>query len=707
MCCWVFTLFFFAYCLFWNQALQQRRIDHRVDVVQNRLILNPDEYQIDGDLLKISGSWVEGRQKVQAYYRIDTKKEKESLKKIATVKTLIVTGKAAAIQAPTNENQFDYRNFMLSKKVVNTIQISKLEVSSVRPNLGLAARIFAATHSLRKQILNHFAKMPAPLSGYSQILLLGYYAQNFSQQIEQINKLGLLHLFSLSGMHVFYLLGAIRFVLGYMHVTRETCDDVILLLLPFYAILGGLSSSLVRAVMMAWLTILSNKFWNNTLNGIDAEAIVLLLHLFYSPALVLSMGAQLSYLLTFVLMMGKRMSKFKLGLKMNGYSLPLILWHTFRWNILTIGIAILIVPLFEWVIIPSVLIGVLMPHLTFLCNKILFLITKGIEITAALPLNIVFGKPPLICVLFWIGLMFALEIATNKKVIYLMGLTSYLLIGGMIKFPLHDEIVFLDIGQGDCTLIKRRFNSEVTLIDTGGKVTFQTQPWQKRHGKENGETVVANYLLSKGVSRVDWLFLTHQDTDHVGNFPVVTKLIKVEKILVPSGMEKRSSFKKRLMLSANNNDDDVIPVSTNKIRRVGQFKILHPFEEGQGSNEDSITVTAAVNGVNVIISGDLDKNGELKICKKHPDLRADILKTGHHGSKTSTATEYVKQLRPQLAIISAGKNNRYGHPNDETLATLKRGRIMCLTTAEVGMIKLISNGAHKFRIETGNTLKAR
>lgn len=453
MCCWVFTLFFFAYCLFWNQALQQRRIDHRVDVVQNRLILNPDEYQIDGDLLKISGSWVEGRQKVQAYYRIDTKKEKESLKKIATVKTLIVTGKAAAIQAPTNENQFDYRNFMLSKKVVNTIQISKLEVSSVRPNLGLAARIFAATHSLRKQILNHFAKMPAPLSGYSQILLLGYYAQNFSQQIEQINKLGLLHLFSLSGMHVFYLLGATRFVLGYMHVTRETCDDVILLLLPFYAILGGLSSSLVRAVMMAWLTILSNKFWNNTLNGIDAEAIVLLLHLFYSPALVLSMGAQLSYLLTFVLMTGKRMSKFKLGLKMNGYSLPLILWHTFRWNILTIGIAILIVPLFEWVIIPSVLIGVLMPHLTFLCNKILFLITKGIEITAALPLNIVFGKPPLICVLFWIGLMFALEIATNKKVIYLMGLTSYLLIGGMIKFPLHDEIVFLDIGQGDCTLL--------------------------------------------------------------------------------------------------------------------------------------------------------------------------------------------------------------------------------------------------------------
>ncbi|WP_311408527.1 ComEC/Rec2 family competence protein [Liquorilactobacillus uvarum] len=134
---------------------------------------------------------------------------------------------------------------------------------------------------------------------------------------------------------------------------------------------------------------------------------------------------------------------------------------------------------------------------------------------------------------------------------------------------------------------------------------------------------------------------------------------------------------------------------------------MHPFSEGEGKNESSIAVTTNLNGVNVIISGDLDKSGELEICRRTPELRADILKTGHHGGKTSTAEGYVQQLQPKLAIISAGRANRYGHPNLETLETLRQNRISYLNTAKVGMIKLISIGSHNFKIETGNTLKTR
>lgn len=692
--------------MLWNKSLQQKAFKDKVEITKNEIILEPDEFQIDGDLLKLSGFWIEGNQKIQAYYNIGTKNEKKYLSKIDTIKTLFVTANVEQILPPTNENQFDYRTFMRGKKIVNTAQISKLEVGDEAPHQGAIADLIAATHGLRKRILNYFAALPAPLNGYSQILLLGYYSQNFSTQLEQINKLGLLHLFSLSGMHIFYILSAIRFVLGYMHITRETCEDLILIILPFYAILGGLSSSLIRAVMMSWLMILSSKFFDNGLDGVEAEAVVLLLNLLYSPELVHSMGAQLSYLLTFVLMMSKKMNVWQLGLKMNGYSVPLILWHTFRWNMLTTVTSILIIPVFEWIIIPSVLLGVLFPQLSFLCNEILFWIAKGIEVTAKLPSNIVFGKPPLAIVIFWLGLMFALEVVKSKKKIYFWKFVSYLLVGIMIKMPLHDEIVFLDIGQGDCTLIRRRFNREITLIDTGGKISFQNKQWQKRHSKENGETVVANYLLSKGVSKVNWLFLTHQDTDHVGNFPVISRLVKIEKILVPSGMEKTASFERRLLLSANKKQD-VVPISTEKVEQVGQYRILHPFSEGEGKNESSIAVTANLNGVNVIISGDLDKSGELEICRRTPELRADILKTGHHGSKTSTAEGYVQQLQPKLAIISAGRANRYGHPNLETLETLRQNRISYLNTAKVGMIKLIPIGSHNFKIETGNTLKTR
>lgn len=705
-CVFSFTCFFFAYCILWNHSLQQKVFQNKMEIINNEIILEPDEYQINGDLLKFSGLWTEKKQKVQAYYRIATKDEKKTFSEIDAATKLVVTGRVEQILPPTNENQFDYQKYMRSKKIVNAVQVSKLKVSNNPPKLGKAARIIAATHSLRKKMINYFAKLPAPLDGYSQILLLGYYAPSFSTQLEQINKLGLLHLFSLSGMHIFYLLRTIRFILGYMHITRETCENMILFFLPFYAILGGLSSSLIRAVMMSWLMILSSKYFDNGLDGVEAESVVLILNLLYSPELVHSMGAQLSYLLTFVLMMSRKTSNLKLGLKMNGYSLPLVLWHTFRWNMLTTFISILIIPLFEWVIVPSVILGALFPKLSFVFNGILFWITKGIEVTAKLPANFVFGKPPLVFVLFWIGLMFALEVVKNKKKIYLLGFVSYFLVGVMIKMPLRDEIVFLDVGQGDCTLIRRRFNKEVTLIDTGGKLSFQNKSWQKRHGKSNGETVVVNYLLSKGISKINWLFLTHQDTDHVGNFPIISQLLKVEKILVPSGMEKNFSFKKRLVKSANK-EQDVIPISTEKVKQIGQYKILHPFGEGEGKNESSIAVTTVLNKVSVIISGDLDKSGEFELCKRNPGLRTDILKNGHHGSKTSTSEGYVEQLQPKLAIISAGRRNRYGHPNQETLETLRKNKVGYLNTAEVGMIKVIPIGPNNFKIETGKNLNAR
>lgn len=690
----------------WDHNLQQKTYKEEAELRQNKLILQPDNYQIDGDLLKLNASWVEGKQPVQAYYRIKNQAEQKDLAKITTAKVITVTGNIRMIQPPTNENQFDYRRFIRSKRVVNTVQISKMEIKEASSYLGIGAKGIAAVHSLRKQMLNYFASLPAPLAGYSQILLLGYYAQDFTLELEQINKLGLLHLFSLSGMHIFYLLAGIRFILGRLRITRETCDNLILLVLPFYAILGGLSSSLIRAVMMSWLMISTNKLWHNGLNGIEAESIVLLLHLFYSPGIIFSLGTQLSYLLTLILMMSRKMNSFKLGLKMNGYSLPLILWHTFRWNLLTTIISILIIPVFEWLIIPAVIIGSIVPWLQFLCNEILSIITKGLGVLANLPTNIIFGKPPLFFVLFWLGLMLALEVTTNRRKVYLLGLISYCLAGVIIRFPLHDEVVFMDIGQGDCTLIRKKFNREVTLVDTGGKVTFQNQPWQKRHSRENGETVVANYLLSKGVAHIDWLFLTHQDTDHVGNFPVVSRLIKVKKILVPAGMEKLPSFRERLLLSANKLQD-VIPIATATIQQVTDFRILHPFEEGKGTNEDSITITTEVDGVSLIISGDLDKSGELEVIQRNPGLHVDILKTGHHGSKTSTDDRYVEQLQPQLAIISAGRRNHYGHPNQETLVTLEKRKIAYLNTAEVGMIKLIPNGPHQFRLETGNTLQVR
>lgn len=248
------------------------------------------------------------------------------------------------------------------------------------------------------------------------------------------------------------------------------------------------------------------------------------------------------------------------------------------------------------------------------------------------------------------------------------------------------EVVYFDIGQGDSTLIKTRFSKKVILIDTGGKVHFNTQRWQKAKELTKGETIIANYLLSKGITKIDQLYLTHQDTDHVGNFPDLSQKIKIKQIIVPKGMEDLASFKKRLAKSTVKKQD-VYGVTDKMITNSGNLQLLHPFEKGKGTNEDSLVLWLEIAGKKYIFTGDLDQPGEEAVLKKYPYVTADVLKTGHHGSKTATGPDLVKKLKPKVAIISAGRNNRYGHPNKETLETLKRYDIPYYLTARDGMIK--------------------
>src|SRR5699024_1614828 len=111
--------------------------------------------------------------------------------------------------------------------------------------------------------------------------------------------------------------------------------------------------------------------------------------------------------------------------------------------------------------------------------------------------------PPLIFIFIWLGSMLWLEVSKKKKMKITYILISYLLAFCWIHFPLESEVTYFDIGQGDCSLIKTKLNRDVFLIDTGGRLSFNTQKWQVRNSRTNGETVVVNYLHSKGISRID------------------------------------------------------------------------------------------------------------------------------------------------------------------------------------------------------------
>lgn len=684
----IFISLLAIWILEWQNNWQQKGFSTKTELRQQHLLVQPDEYFIDGDLLKLTGKWLERNEEVQFFYSLKSQAEQRRFAKIETAKIFLFAGTVQRVAGPTNENQFDYRRFLQGKNISNTIMLSQLSSEKEVSLQDQGVFFLAWLHGIRKKLLNQLETLPQPLAGYSQLLLLGFYDQSFETQLKQISSLGLLYLFSLSGMHIFYLAAFFRWLCTQLAITRETCDTLLLLLLPLYAVLGGFSASLVRAVMMVWIILSARKFLGISVSGITAEGLVLILNLLLCPALVFSLGAQLSYLLTLILLLNRQQSQLLVGLKMTAYSLPLILWQTFQWNLLTVLLSIAIVPLFERIVIPAVVLGVFFSWLVPIAVPILQFFCDSFAFLAQLPTTITFGKPPLLFIVFWLIIQFLLEYSKHARWLLGILICSYVIAAALIRLPFTAEVVYFDIGQGDCTLIREPFNQSVTLVDTGGKVNFQHEQWRERRVKTTGETIVANYLLSKGISHVDNLFLTHQDTDHVGNFASLSKVIDVHRILVPQGMEQLASFRKRLRVS-NNTLQQVQGISTKVTSRIGMFHLLHPFASGTGKNEDSIALSFSLQRIKFIISGDLDKQGEVEVAQRNPKLRADVLKTGHHGSKTATASAYVSQLQPQLAIISAGVNNRYGHPNAATLATLAKQHIPFLNTANAGMIKLM------------------
>ena len=265
-----------------------------------------------------------------------------------------------------------------------------------------------------------------------------------------------------------------------------------------------------------------------------------------------------------------------------------------------------------------------------------------------------------------------------------------------VKHPLTNEVTVVDVGQGD-SIFLRSMKGDTILIDVGGKVTFGTkEKWQESSQTSNAEKTLIPYLQARGVSQIDYLVLTHTDTDHIGDLEEVAKCFKIKEICVSQGSLTKPSFVKRLRTIK-------CPVHTlkagDKLPMMGSnLQVLYPNKVGDGGNNDSIVLYGKLLGSSFLFTGDLEKEGEEELMASYPTLRASVLKAGHHGSKGSSSEAFLDQLHPSLALVSAGENNRYKHPNDETIERFKQRHIKILRTDKDGAIRF--KGWFKWSSET-------
>jgi len=243
------------------------------------------------------------------------------------------------------------------------------------------------------------------------------------------------------------------------------------------------------------------------------------------------------------------------------------------------------------------------------------------------------------------------------------------------------EIWFFDVGQGDAIFIQTPEKHQI-LIDGGPDARIL----------EKLSAEMPFYDKS-----IDLIILSHPESDHMAGLIQVLKTYKVDYIVWTGIVRDTAGFKqwqKAIKQEAEQGAQIKIAQSGQKIissRTV--LELLHPFENLAGqkfkdSNNTSIVVKLISNNKSILFTGDIYKSIEKQLIQNNADLGADVLKVGHHGSKTSTSNEFIQAVSPEIAVIQLGQNNSYGHPHEQTLETLLNNNVQILRTDESGDINL-------------------
>ena len=366
-------------------------------------------------------------------------------------------------------------------------------------------------------------------------------------------------------------------------------------------------------------------------------------------------------------------------------SLPITLYNFYEINILSIFYNLIFIPIISIIIFPMSLLVLIIKPLLPLYNYLII----GVERLSLFFSNINFGKLifkrlPIYIYIIYFLLVFIYLYKPKKIFIYMFF--SLLLIHYLIPYCDYSTYMeIIDVGQGDSILI--HYRNKAILIDTGGK------------DNSNGViffNTINPALKSLGVQKIHYLILSHGDSDHMGESLTLVNNFKVEKVIFNCGsynylekeLIKRLDKKKVKYYSCINE----LNINKNK------FYFLQT-KEYDNENDNSNVIYTDLNGYKFMLMGDASITTEKEILDKYnlPDI--DVLKAGHHGSRTSSSKEFINEINPKYSIISVGKNNRYGHPNKEVLDNLNNSKVYRTDQNGSIMFKLKNN---KLKIETCN-----
>ncbi|AMX82834.1 competence protein ComEC [Geobacillus subterraneus] len=663
------------------------------------LLRFPAPPSIDGDRLQAPVNV--GRERVQLRYTIRTPAEKAALHAHLMPGTVCrVTGTLERPQPASNPYAFDYRRYLRFHRIHWLFLPEAIDLSACfRARPTVIERLVSLREAGVRRIEAH---LPPEAAGIAAALIYGERRQLDDEVLDGYQQLGLIHLLAISGGHVTLLVSAV-FAIAIRFVTREAAAVALMAALPVYAVLAGASPSVLRACVTGMI-VLAVAWKKGAIHPLDALSWTAIALFVLDPYMMFDIGFQLSFVVTFVLlvhfpalaavrsMIGRL---FQTALAAQLAALPILLYHFYEVSVWSVVLNVVFVPLYSFLILPLAVFvaAVPFPPLVWLFSRFIGLTNTVVRFFSVdHPFSLVPGRPEPWCLavyavavaaawLFWERGRLLHGLAAVAAAMVLQLASPYVNPKG--------EVTVLDVGQGDCLYIELPYRKAVYLIDTGGTPELKEERWRRRMRPFSvGRDVVVPFLKAQGVRAIDKLILTHDDADHIGAAPEVLKAVRVKRIVTsPKALPAIQAMARPFSVP-------VAAASRGERWEEGgiTFAVIHPEAGSQDDNNGSLVLFARLGGLDWLFAGDIEKEAERAIIGIYPQLRADVLKVAHHGSRTSTTEPFLQAVKPRAAIISVGRFNRYGHPSPDVLERLKQQGVLIWRTDENGAIRYFYDG---------------
>ena len=603
---------------------------------------------------------------------------------------LIIQGKLEMPPSPRNPGQFDYAAYLRSQNISAVIDREFTILKIIEGDGGLQRGLFTMRRGIHDRLTD---AVGYPYDGLAAGLLLGEKSGIQSEMKEQFQRLGIIHILAVSGLHVGFVLLVLT-VLAKIAVLPKLYRLLFITAgLLFYLGISGGAISVMRAVTMAILYTYGN-FREKEILPWSIVGFTAFIFLLIDPSQLYSLSFQLSFgAVGGILFM---LAQFKQLTENNEWLQSLRRHTSFRWlmdalvvsfgaqlgTFLPIALIfgeipvwafaanLVIIPMAGLSVITSLIISLIIPISIQIGNVYgqalwgeLFLMDKVSLFMNHLPFQLIFfhGWGVFSLIVLFMGMIALASVSQNRyrfrSMLVCLLLGNFFIWTHILESP-QFTVTFLDVGQGDACVIE---DGNHTILVDAGYAGF---------GKDYGKRVVLPYLKHKGIDKIDLMVMTHPHADHIGGLETVLKNITISEIW-DTHNDFESSVYDRILAGAELNKSYIRFLDPGDIYQLGEMKltILYPDSaiamSMKNINNSSIVFRLDYKDHSFLFTGDAEIQAERILANLDSLLNVDVLKVGHHGSSTSSIMSMVKHVSPKYAIISVGQNNRYGHPSEK------------------------------------------